>query len=126
MENKMKKNVCSKIAVLSFGAALLLPVCAFAQTSAAQNQAVAFHHYKLIEIPTLGGPISSLSGPEQQTLNDQGTFAAFANTATPNPNANCFVPFNNPDCFVEHPVVLQNGKLTELALLPSGTNGQTD
>lgn len=91
----MKKSLLLPIAICSLCVVLAMPVCAFAQSNAASNQTVVHHHYKLIEIGTLGGPVSFLSGPEEQVLNDQGTFAAFANTATPNPNANCFVPFNN-------------------------------
>lgn len=89
------------------------------------GQKTKHHHYKLIDIGTLGGPNSGLSGPGSQILNNRGTFAAIANTLTSNPHANCFVPFNPPDCFVEHPVVLQNGALTDLGVLPGGANGQT-
>ena len=60
-----------------------------------------------------------------QILNNRGTFAAYANTAAPNPNANCFIPFNANDCFVEHAVLWRNGTLTDLELLPGGVNGQT-
>jgi hypothetical protein len=95
----MKKSLLLPIAICSLCVVLAMPVCAFAQSNAASNQTVVHHHYKLIEIGTLGGPVSFLSGPEEQVLNDQGTFAAFANTATPNPNANCFVPFNNRNVF---------------------------
>lgn len=122
------RAIVTLVALTAF-AALVLPVCAFAQTSAAQNQTVAFHHYKLIEIPTLGGPISFLSGPEAQVLNNQGTFAVYVDTATPNPNANCAIPFNanggGGDCFVEHAALWSNGTLTDLELLPGGANGQT-
>jgi probable HAF family extracellular repeat protein len=83
------------------------------------------HHYRLIVVEPLGGPNSGISGPNFQILNNRGMFAAFANTATPNPNANCFIPFNPPDCFVQHSVVLHNGVLTKLDVLPGGANAQT-
>jgi probable HAF family extracellular repeat protein len=125
----MKKYLCLKIAALGIGAALTLPIGALAQTSAAPNQAVAHHHYKLIDIGTLGGPNSSLSGPSIQVLNNRGTVAAYANTATPNPNANCAIPFNanggGGDCVVEHAVLLHDGTLTDLELFPGGANSQT-
>lgn len=117
------------IAWLGFWTAFIFPLCAAAQTSATQGQAVPFHHYKLIEIPTFGGPNSFLSGPEAQVLNNHGTFAVFVDTASPNPNANCAIPFNSNggggDCFVEHAALWQNGKLTGLELLPGGVNSQT-
>ena len=90
--------------------------------ASAQNQ--TFHHYKLIEIPSLGGPISFLSGPEQKVLNNEGAFAVYANTATPNPNANCALPLNGYDCFVEHSEIWRKGTLTELELLPGGSNSE--
>jgi len=105
--------------------AVLLCLGTAGRTSA-QEQKPTHHHYKLIVIEPLGGPASSASGPDQFILNNRGTFVAYANTATPNPNANCSLPFNSPDCFVEHPVVWHNGNLTELDLLSGGNNAQTD
>jgi probable HAF family extracellular repeat protein len=128
-EKIVNKKSCLRIAVLRLGAALVVPVCTFAQSGAAANQTVAFHHYRLIEIPTLGGPNSYLSGPQQLVLNDKGTFAVYVNTATPNPNANCAIAFNanggGGDCSVEHAALWHDGTLTDLKLLSGGANGQT-
>jgi probable HAF family extracellular repeat protein len=83
------------------------------------------HQYKVVDVGTLGGPNSFHSG-FAQILNNQGAFVAYADTSTPNPNPGCFIPFGNaPDCFVEHPVVLRNGVVSELDVLPGGTNSQT-
>jgi probable HAF family extracellular repeat protein len=117
----MRKNLSVLLIALSLCAALALPF-----VSSAQEEKKEHHHYKLIDIGTLGGPNSGLSGPGVQTLNNRGTFAAFANTSTSNPNPNGFIPFNAPDSFVEHPAVWHDGTLTELDVLPGGTNSQTD
>jgi len=107
--------------------AMTLLAVAMPVSLAAQNT-----RYKLIDLGTLGGPNSYVSGPFVQILANKGTLAAYSNTATPNPNPGCFIPFNaNPflgggDCFVEHPVVLRNGTVTDLGVLPGGANGQTD
>lgn len=122
----MKVKLNSLIVSLGLCAALALPL-----TSSAQERTnnTTHHHYKLVDIGTLGGPNSNISGPYTQILNNQGALAVYANTATPNPNANCAIPFNanggGGDCFVEHAGVWQNGKLTDLALLPGGANSQT-
>jgi probable HAF family extracellular repeat protein len=91
----------------------------------AQEEKKEHHHYKLVVIEPLGGPTSNASGPGLVVLNNRGTYAAIANTAAANPNANCFIPFNAGDCFVEHPVLWHKGTLTDLELLPGGANGQT-
>src|SRR5207245_491949 len=98
----MKKSVLVLISICSLPAALVLPLVSSAQTTASPNQTAQHHHYKLVDIGTLGGPNSNLSGPLLQVLNNQGTFATIANTPNPNPNASCFVAFNLSDCFVEH------------------------
>lgn len=120
--NKSRKFV-NKIALTLF-AALALPIVSSAQQEGAQT--TPHHHYKLVDLGTLGGPNSNVSAPGLLILNNQGTVAAFANTAASNPNANCFVPFNFfPDCFVEHPAVFHNGVLAQLDVLPGGANAQT-
>jgi probable HAF family extracellular repeat protein len=120
----MKFKALTCIVAMTLFAASAIPVRLAAQEK--QEHKEGHHRYKLIDLGTLGGPNSSLSGPGLQTLNNRGTFAIFANTSTSNPNVGCFIPFNAPDCFVEHPAVLQNGTLTALDVLPGGTNSQTD
>jgi probable HAF family extracellular repeat protein len=119
----MKSKIFRFTTALSLLAALGVPVQLAAQE---QQDKKEHHHYKLVDIGTLGGPTSFLSGPSLQTVNNRGAFAAIANTSTPNPNPNCFIPFNNPDCFVEHPVVWRDGTLTDLGVLPGGANSQTN
>jgi probable HAF family extracellular repeat protein len=113
----MKSRGLTRIIAMALFA-LALPI-----TMTAQRH----HQYKVVDVGTLGGPNSFHSG-FAQILNNQGTFVAYANTSAPNPNPGCFIPFpfgNPPDCFVEHPVVLRNGAVTELDVLPGGTNSQT-
>jgi probable HAF family extracellular repeat protein len=125
-----KSRMFTNIFAFTVFAALVMPVRAVAQNNATPNLKAKHHHYKLVVIEPLGGPASSASGPDQLILNNRGTFVAYANTATPNPNANCAIPFNangnGGDCFVEHAVLWSNGTLTDLELLPGGANGQTD
>jgi probable HAF family extracellular repeat protein len=113
----------SRMFAMTLFAALALPIVSSAQEAKIQKK--EHHHYKLVVVEPLGGPNSYLSGPNFQILNNRGAFAAIADTSTSNPNANCFIPFNLPDCFVQHSVVLHNGVLTELGVLPGGANAQT-
>jgi probable HAF family extracellular repeat protein len=124
-----KSRMIAIIITIVLFAAMGLPICALAQRISAQDQNAKHHHYQLVDLGTLGGPNTYLSGPAQQILNYQGTVAAYANTATPNPNANCAIPFNansnGGDCYVERPALWHDGIFTELDVLPGGTNGQT-
>ena len=109
MEEIMRKNLSSFITAWGFCAGLALPMCALAQGNYAHNLTAKHHQYQLIDLGTLGGPNNYLSGPATQILNNRGTVAAHANTATPNPNANCAIPFNansnGGDCYVERPAL---------------------
>ena len=123
-----KSRMFANVIAMTLFAALALPIVSSAQEpKEKKEQKKEHHHYKLVVVEPLGGPNSYLSGPNFQILNNRGAFAAYANTSTSNPNANCFIPFNPlaPDCFVQHPVVLHNGTLTKLDVLPGGANAQT-
>jgi probable HAF family extracellular repeat protein len=115
-----KFNLITNIIAMSLFAALAMPL-----VSSAQEEKKGHHHYKLVDIGTLGGPNSFFSGPELPILNNRGAFAIIANTSVPNPNPGCFLGLNPPDCFVEHAAVWHNGTLTDLGVLPGGANSQT-
>jgi probable HAF family extracellular repeat protein len=118
-EVRMKNTRLTRILAMALFA-LALPI-----TMTAQKH----HQYKVVDVGTLGGP-NSYHSTLVQILNNRGAFAAYANTSTPNPNPGCFIPFPNfgnpPDCFVEQAVVLRNGAVTELPVLPGGMNSQTN
>jgi probable HAF family extracellular repeat protein len=91
------------------------------------------HHYKLIDIGTFGGPSSyfndlALSDAFGFTccfygfapvLNKQGILAGWADTSTPDPYSPfCF----DPDCFVAHAFLWQQGVKTDLGVLPGGAS----
>jgi probable HAF family extracellular repeat protein len=129
LQGGYKARMFANVIKLVLFAAMVLPACVLAQGNSTTEPKAKHHHYQLVDLGTLGGPNTYLSGPFTQILNNQGTVAAYANTAAPNPNANCAIPFNGNggggDCYVEHPVFWHDGTLTELELLPGGTNGQT-
>jgi probable HAF family extracellular repeat protein len=91
------------------------------------------HHYKLIDIGTLGGPSSYFDDLALSdrfgflpfifeiapALNKQGVLAGWADTTTSDPNpAFCF----NPDCFVAHAFEWRKGIMTDLGALPGGAS----
>jgi probable HAF family extracellular repeat protein len=110
----MRKNLTKLITTLSLCAALALPLVSSAQDSQAQG-GPEHHHYKLIDIATLGGPSSSfgVGGYVTRTINSQGTAIAQADTSIPDPYS--MIGF---DYLVNHPVQWRNGVLTDLGALP--------
>lgn len=87
----MKSRISTCITALTLFAVLQVPVRLAAQHT----------RYKLIDIRTLGGPVSYLSAAGQGSLvlNDQGMLAGFADTSNRDPFfPNCF----NADCFISH------------------------
>jgi probable HAF family extracellular repeat protein len=126
LQNNCKFRIFANVIAVTLLVGMAMPVVTFAQEQKEEkNEKIEHHHYKLVDIGTFGGPNSSLSGPSFQILNNRGAFAAIVDTATPNPNASCNIPFSPPDCFVEHAAVWHNGTLTDLGVLPGGANSQT-
>lgn len=75
------------------------------------------HHYKLIDVGTLGGPTSFPPNPYALDINSCGLAIAEADTSIPDPNApNCF----QKDCLVNHAITWQNGLQKDLGILPGG------
>jgi probable HAF family extracellular repeat protein len=123
---KSEKGMC--ITTIALLAVLAMPVQLAAQKKKDHNQ---HHHYKLIDLGTLGGPNSSvLFG--LRVLDNRGTVVGGAETSTPNPNypncnpllGYCFqgssAPY--PPAFIQHAFKWQKGALTDLGALPGTTN----
>jgi probable HAF family extracellular repeat protein len=80
----------------------------------AEEHASHYHHYKFIDLGTLGGPHSygSPNGPGSRLINNAGMVASSADTASPDPLAAtfCYVP----DCMVAHAFLWKHGVMTDL------------
>jgi probable HAF family extracellular repeat protein len=120
----MRKSVSVSIVVLSFCAALALPVALSAREPQQNKQAT---RYKLVDLGTLGGPNSFIDCcGVQPVLNNQGTVVGGAETSVPNPNVNVSPTetflCGSTDPFVNPAFKWQNGVLTNLGTLPGGYN----
>jgi probable HAF family extracellular repeat protein len=113
-----------------FGVVLMLSNITAAQESpmraaSVQDRAAHYHHYKLIDLGTFGGPASYLTDPGNGrsvlVLNNQGMVAGRASTSTPDPNApNCL----DVDCYLAHAFRWNDGVLGDLGTLPGGNFSQ--
>jgi probable HAF family extracellular repeat protein len=78
--------------------------------------------YKLIDLGTLGGPISygSANGDGGRLLNNEGVVSSYADTSLPDPFAPdmCF----DADCLLAHAYRWRNGVMTDLGGLADGFN----
>jgi hypothetical protein len=92
--------------------AIILPL-----ESSAQNR----QRYRLIDLGTLGGPISygSVNGGGFRLLNDAGTVASYADLAVPDPNASFFC---YADCYQAHASLWKHGTIRDLGALPENNN----
>lgn len=83
------------------------------------------HKYRLLDLGTSGGPQSYVNVPTSyaQVLNNHGSVAGWADTATPDPNPDfCF----DADCFVAHAFRSRNGRTQDLGALPGGASSQAN
>jgi probable HAF family extracellular repeat protein len=122
----MKKMIC--IAAIAFAV-----IAASFPLASQEKAAKLYHHYKLVNIGTFGGPESHINGFEYQgaaqNIDTAGTIAGWSDTSMPDPYANSGNAFGNfcfnPDCFVSHAFQSQNGLTTDLGTLPGGLNSTT-
>jgi probable HAF family extracellular repeat protein len=114
----MKSRTCPSAIALAVLGVLVTTLPVAAQELPSQNK-TTHHHYQLVDLGTLGGPNSYVTGGffegiATQSLNAAGTFAGTADTAIPDPYDVCF----NFDCMVGHAVRWRRGTLTDLGTLP--------
>jgi len=79
------------------------------------------HHYKFIDIGTLGGPNSyfSSAGFSAQVITNRGVIAGYGDTPSPDPfSPNCF----DVDCYLAHAFVWEKDNRTDLGALPGVNN----
>ena len=113
----MKITVTAVTITLLAGSALPLQLAA----QGSQTNTAKHHHYKLIDLGTLGGPASYLSNGFDGILNNQGTLVGWADISTPESNPAACV---SADCFIVHGFETRNGALTDLGALPGGDSSQ--
>jgi len=105
--------------------AVALPAGVAAQ-DATQNATAKHHHYKLIDLGTLGGPQSVIFETANRALNQRGTVTYIADTANFDPNnpqnPTFLYPDNYLDPYIQHAVLWHDGKKTDLGALPGGTS----
>jgi len=112
------KTTFMNIFAMALLAAAALPFDVSAQSTARQKEPMPFHHYKLIDMGTLGGPNSFSCWSGCLSINSSGTVIAEADTAFGDP----FAPFCLQGCLVDHGLQWKNGVLTELGALPGSGN----
>jgi probable HAF family extracellular repeat protein len=121
LQGSYKSRMFANIVAATLFAAMAMPVGVLAQGNAVQEQSAAHHHYKLVDLGTFGGPLSTVFLAEDNynpILNNRGTVAGLGDTSAPDPfPAFCFF-----DCFVSHAFQWQKGVTTDLGALPGGAS----
>jgi probable HAF family extracellular repeat protein len=113
----------NKIAAIALAIAVTLTIPS--QLAAQDSQNHTHHHYKLVDLGTLGGPASFTCAScfngqffASGIVNERGTTVGWADTSTADPfPAFCFF-----DCFVSHAFRFRNGALTDLGALTGDTS----
>lgn len=103
-----------KAILLLLRASMVLALPAFV---AAQEHATHHPRYRLVDLGTLGGPISygSADGPWGRILNNAGVVSSYADTTQPDPGAPNFCW--DADCLVAHAYRWRHGVLEDLGSL---------
>jgi len=122
----MKPSLVGSIVKAVFLVILAVPILLAGQSEPKTPERQSHHrHYKLQDLGTFGGPQSYVNIPISyaQVLNNRGTVAGWADTATPDPNPDfCF----DADCLVAHAFRWRNGVKKDLGVLPGGASSQAN
>ena len=121
----MNSKTSTRITALTLLAALAIPVQLAAQDTAKLHHPHKYHHYQIVDPGTFGGPQSWTFSPEWSRagfLNNQGTFAASADTSAVDPY--CF--WSLVDCNVTDGFQWQDGETSNLGVLPGGIGSQVN
>jgi probable HAF family extracellular repeat protein len=114
----MKFETWSAVITATLFAALELPIVSTAQEEKVQKK--EHHHYKLVDMGTLGGPNTFPQGVSSLAINSRGLAVAQAETSIPDPySPNCLQP---PECLAARTISWQNGVQTDLGALPGVGN----
>jgi|ERR1700730_5703574 len=112
----MKSQIMSCVGSIVLVTVLLISVRISAQNHEGEKR--EHHRYKLVDIG-LGGPQSAVF-EFAHTLTNRGAVVGMAETSIPDPNYPNFSPFvgfGNPDRFIQHGFLWQQGVLTDLSAL---------
>ena len=115
----MKRRIRNFLIAINLCGALAVPTFLAAQQNGDQDTG-KYLHYKLVDLGTLGGPQSylfGLTGP----LSSNGSIAACADLATPDPSSPPS-PYFGGDAYLQHGVEWINGKLHDLGTLSEGSS----
>src|SRR6201987_5052465 len=117
----MKKNLAFYGCLLVVLAALAKP-SHLASQDEAQNRTKGYHHYKLVDLGTFGGPISGVNAEPTETdiINVGGTIVGGADTSIPTPVPGCYNPVLRMDCNIFHAFAWRGEGLVDLGTLRGG------
>jgi probable HAF family extracellular repeat protein len=119
---RMRGRIVSSVITIELFITLIWSIPVRAQK--ANGNEPHHHPYKLVDLGTLGGPVSSVDCCDgtQPVLNNQGAAVGGADTASPNPNQATSCPLLPPDPFINVGVAWLHGKPMNLGALPGGYN----
>jgi probable HAF family extracellular repeat protein len=99
----------------------LLPALAPSHSLEAQEEHAKFHHYKLLDLGTFGGPTSAISALVVP-LNSRGLATSCADTSVQDPDYPSINAIWFNDRFIQHAFLWEGEHLHDLSALPGGTS----